>query len=87
MLWLKGRDFNSVRKISYISPLIFIPIQTLYTSVTYMIDKLSNPNLVGLGGSIIVSSVYIVILGYAYVLFVNVAYFALTSANILKKAN
>lgn len=84
LLWMRSRDVKSVRKLSYISPLLFIPVQAIYLCVTFIVDKLSNPELGGLGGSVFVSAVYIVIIGYAYVVLVNGGYIALLKAGVVK---
>ncbi|HID49368.1 MAG TPA: hypothetical protein EYP40_07140 [Chromatiales bacterium] len=85
LLWIRNRDLKSVRTLSYISPLLFIPVQAVYLGVRFVMDKLSTPELGGVGGSIFVSAVYIVIVGYAYVLLVNGGYMGLLKANVFKK--
>ncbi len=83
LFWIRGRDVTYVRRLSYVSPLLFIPVQALYLSAKFAMDKLSSPELTGLSGSILVSSVYIVVIGYAYVLLVNVGYVGLMKAHII----
>lgn len=83
ILWARRSNGFYVRKLSYISPVLFIPMQVLYLSVVFFIDRIYNAELTGLGGSILVSSLYILVIGYAYVLVVNFGYLVLIKMHII----
>jgi hypothetical protein len=86
LFWIRGRGITHIRRLSYVSPILFIPMQALYLSARFAMDKAANTELTGLGGSIFVSAVYIMVIGYAYVLLVNVVYLSLVKANIINRA-
>jgi len=76
LFWWVGhvKDPARIRRMSYIAPIIFIPIQAIGWIVYGYIKKLSNPELVGIWESLIPFAVYILLIGYAYVGVVNLAY-------------
>ena len=74
--WLgKLATSKSMRKLTYIAPLLFIPVQAIFWLTSYYIEKLSNPDLAGGWDGIPIFAVYILIIGYCYVVIVNMGYF------------
>lgn len=74
--WIgRVKDPERIRRRSFVTPLIFIPVQAIGWIITGYIQKLSNQNLGGIWESLIVFSAYILLVGYAYVGIVNIMYF------------
>ena len=74
--WLgKLTTSKSMRRLTYIAPVLFVPVQALFWLGSFYIQKLSNPELVGGWEGIPAFAVYILILGYSYVAVVNAGYF------------
>lgn len=76
LFWWIGRvqDTARIRQMSYVAPLLFIPVQAVGWIVHSYIQKLSNPALSGIWEPLILFAAYILVIGYVYVGIVNVLY-------------
>ena len=74
-LWIgRVKDTERIRRLSYVAPLLFIPVQAAGWVIYGYVEKLSNPELVGTWEPLIAFAVYILLIGYAYVGAVNLLY-------------
>jgi hypothetical protein len=80
------REAEEIQRLSYWAPVIFIPIQAGGWLIFGYIERLSNPNLVGIWDGLIVFPVYILIVGYVYVGLVNLTY-GILNKNDLAQSN
>ncbi|MES9826417.1 MAG: hypothetical protein ABW141_14510 [Candidatus Thiodiazotropha endolucinida] len=84
IFWIRGKGVKIIRKTTYIAPLIFIPIQAIYLTVSFYMKRNTQPDLTGLSEGLLVSAVYILILGYMYVLVANIGYLVLNKLGLFK---
>jgi hypothetical protein len=84
LFFLVGRvkDPGRIRRVSYFAPLLFIPVQATGWLIHGYIEKLSNPELVGIWELVLPFAAYIFLVGYAYVGLVNLLYLAIFKKEI-----
>lgn len=75
-----------MRRLSYKVPLLFIPVQSGFWLISYYVERMSNPELVGGWEGLPVFAVYILIIGYSYVLLVNLGCFAFGKLGWVREA-
>lgn len=68
------KDPDRIRRMSYVAPLLFIPVQAAGWVLYGYVERLSNPELVGIWEPLIAFAAYILIVGYAYVGVINLLY-------------
>ena len=83
-VWVgKSSTHSEIQKLTLKAPLLFIPIQSISWLAYFYYEKLSNPNLTDGWGALLPFSFYILILGYAYVLIVNILYSLLYKVGLI----
>lgn len=71
------RDAAGIQKLSFVSPLIFVPVQAVGWIAWVFYERQSNPALEWGLEALPVFAVYSLVIGYVYVGIVNAVYFGL----------
>ena len=78
---------TELRKLTLKGPILFIPIQATTWIVYFYYGKLSNPELTGGWSMLLPFAVYILILGYAYVLIADIGYSLFNKLGLINGAS
>jgi hypothetical protein len=74
-IWVgKISSVNEIQNLTLKAPIIFIPLQAVTWMLYFYYGKLSDPELTGGWEALLPFAFYILVLGYVYVLIVNVCY-------------
>lgn len=68
------KDAERIRRLSYVAPLYFIPVQSIGWVISGYIQKITNPDLVGIWDALPIFATYTIVVGYVYVGAVNLLY-------------
>ena len=73
----RQKDGESIQKLSFFSPLLFIPIQAIGWVAWAWYEQVSNPNITsGMWEPLLPFAFYTIVIGYLYVGVVNAVYWA-----------
>lgn len=74
LAWSSRRSPGSIRSGAYRAPIIFLGFQVGYLGVEYAAGVSMAKDIVGLGGIMVIVSIYIVLLGYLYTFIMEQGY-------------
>lgn len=80
------KEAQKIRRLSYWAPLLLISFQAAGWVAWCYMERLSNPELVGCWGALVLFAVYVLFIGYAYVVLVNLVYVVLYKRLISNEA-
>lgn len=72
-----------IQQLSFFAPILFIPIQAGGWVIYGYYDKFSNPQVTGIWDPVLPFAFYTLIVGYPYVLFVNLVYFVCKRSKLI----
>jgi hypothetical protein len=89
-IWLffvigKKDSSAEIQNLSFLAPLLFVPIQAIGWVAWGYYDRLSNPELEGIWEPLLPFAVYTLVIGYLYVVIVNVVFRAFQKKGIVRE--
>ena len=78
-LWSMRNPPRIIRHVAYRAPVIFLLFETVYLLVEFTAGDSLAKDLMGLGGLLVIVSIYVVVLGYLYTFLMEQGYFSYLS--------
>ena len=73
--WMRNKNAKDIQRMTFVAPLLFIPVFLLSVLVFLPIQLITTGTIDVNAGIVFICCVFIIILGYLYVLVVNGVYF------------
>lgn len=84
-LWMRDKNAKKIQRMTFFAPILFVPVFLLCVLLFAPIQLIITGNIDISGGIVFICCVFIIILGYSYVLFVNGAYLLFKAFKALAK--